>query len=179
MGLFTKKGKQISFNSLFNRLFDEIYLPSAKYEKYDDPSIRNNIEYGSIYNSVCLLMYYLLSIIVEDFQLIYPAIAVKGALSSTTNTTLQTVVENCLSKEGIDTNFKWHKSGVSAIEASPAANRTYQLRKEPYGEKFNLNSTIKGNDKITTPFYRALYNRPTTKRDSIKAGPDLWSLLYC
>ena len=68
---------------------------------------------------------------------------------------------------------------MSAIEASPAANRTYQLRKEPYGEKFNLNSTIKGNDKITTPFYRALYNRPTTKRDSIKAGPDLWSLLYC
>ena len=54
MGLFTKKkGKQTSFNSLFNRLFNEIYVPStAKYEKYEDPSIRNNIEYGSIYNSV-------------------------------------------------------------------------------------------------------------------------------
>ena len=78
MGLFTKKGKQISFNSLFNRLFDEIYLPSAKYEKYDDPSIRNNIEYGSIYNSVCLLMYYLLSIIVEDFQLIIQQLQLKA-----------------------------------------------------------------------------------------------------
>ena len=104
-------------------------------------------------------MYYLLSIIVEDFQLNYPAIPVQGGLLKT-NHALNSVVEKGLSNKGIDTDYKWYKSGKDE-NASISAKKTFQLRTSEYGDKFCINKVIKGNDKITTPFYRALYNRPT------------------